>query len=234
MARYYENELIHYGVKGMKWGVRRYQPYSYTGGGSGKEIGLARKLSKAGGTESRVERKARKKTNKAIIKQRKEDVKNRRTMTDEELNERINRIRKENELQNLTRQNIETSMSRELKNIGNKYKNRVEDDVVNTTYNTAKVAGKFLLKKKMKQGETLSTISKKSKADRAREDVETGKKLAKKYVSALEKKAKKRETGSRSDRAREDVELGKKLAKKYVNALEKKAKKKQKTNKKKK
>lgn len=223
MARYYENELIHYGVKGMKWGVRRYQPYSYTGG-SGKEVGLAKKLSKAGGSESRAERKARKKTNKAIIKQRKEDVKNRRTMTDEELNERINRIRKENELQNLTRQNVETSMSRELKNIGNKYKNRVEDDVVNATYNAAKVAGKFLLKKKIKQGETLSSMSKRAQANRAREDVETGKKLAKKYVSALEKKAKKRGTGPR---AREDVELGKKLAKKYVSALEREAKKKE-------
>lgn len=43
MGRYYdtEEELLHYGVLGMKWGIRRYQPYSYTGGGNGKEIGEA-------------------------------------------------------------------------------------------------------------------------------------------------------------------------------------------------
>ncbi len=40
--------LAHYGVVGMKWGIRRYQPYSYTGarkgGKTGKEIGIAGKL----------------------------------------------------------------------------------------------------------------------------------------------------------------------------------------------
>lgn len=52
-----EEEITHYGVLGMKWGVRRYQPYSYTGG-SGKEVGEAKKLSNLKKKAAKLDKKS--------------------------------------------------------------------------------------------------------------------------------------------------------------------------------
>lgn len=74
MSRYIdeENSITHYGVLGMKWGIRRYQPYSYTGGGSGKEVGEAAKKSKAAAAKEKIKSAVKTyKTKKKMAKLRK-------------------------------------------------------------------------------------------------------------------------------------------------------------------
>lgn len=77
------DELVHYGVKGMHWGVRRYQnpDGSLTAAGKKRE---------------------RKQADKAVRKERKEAVKSRRIMSDEELNARVKRLEQEKKLKSLT------------------------------------------------------------------------------------------------------------------------------------
>lgn len=70
----YRDYLAHYGVLGMHWGIRRYQPYSYTEGRDGvrkgKEMGAARKLGdamkRAGSAVSRTVKNAGSRTSSAI------------------------------------------------------------------------------------------------------------------------------------------------------------------------
>lgn len=84
---YDEDYLAHHGILGMKWGVRRYQNPD----GSLTEAG-----------KKHYDKEQR----KAVAKDRKEASKNRSLLSDEELNQRVNRLQKEKQLRELTEQEI--------------------------------------------------------------------------------------------------------------------------------
>ena len=79
-----ENELYHYGVLGMKWGVRR----------------TPEQLAKANG---RAKRKSKDNAKKSDMKKA---VKSRRTLSDADLKKRIERIKMEKQLKDLTAEEI--------------------------------------------------------------------------------------------------------------------------------
>ena len=135
-SRFYEEPvpgdeyLEHYGVLGMKWGIRRYQPYPKGDGPKGRFIGEKAKgaasavgrgmTGAARATKNRIvkakraydakapEREARRAEKKAedwekkISSNKEKAYKNVGKLSDEELNARIDRLRREKEFKSLT------------------------------------------------------------------------------------------------------------------------------------
>lgn len=92
-----KNELIHYGIKGMKWGIRRYQNPDGTLTAAGKK--------------------------RAAKQARKQDYKNRRNLSDKELNDKLDRLQKEKRFKELSREDIQpgrTAVKNFLKSSGGK------------------------------------------------------------------------------------------------------------------
>lgn len=99
----YDDELYHHGVKGQRWGIRRYQPNS------------------KGGKKARASKKARKE--EKIIADRQQALVNRRHLSDNELRRRINRLRMEEDFKNLSQRDLtkgKKRTSKVLQAIGNK------------------------------------------------------------------------------------------------------------------
>lgn len=90
-----DDELIHYGVKGMKWGVRRTaEQLGHTTKKTAKKAASAAK-------EAYSKRKERKQSEKAAKIRKKKKVKD---MTDEELREHISRMQLEKQYLELKKQ----------------------------------------------------------------------------------------------------------------------------------
>ena len=97
-----ERELIHYGVKGMKWGVLRYQNTDGT-------------LTAAGRTRDRMTRKSNRKRAEKVLKGSTKKVKRRLSqISDEELQKAVNRLQLERTYKSLMKPPDKHKRSKEI------------------------------------------------------------------------------------------------------------------------
>lgn len=98
----YKDSLAHFGIKGQKKGRRRYQNLDRTWTEEGK-IRYGKKKNK---DAMKAARKAERKARRAAIRQIKKNSRNRRILTDEELEAAVRRLQNEKKLRELTEQEV--------------------------------------------------------------------------------------------------------------------------------
>lgn len=137
-------ELMHYGIKGMKWGVRRYQNKDGTltsAGRKRKSLGQTiqerRDRKKDADYQKRLSRKDEILTSKSARKV----YKNRDLLSDEELRDRINRINMEQQLGRLADNEVgvgKKTTTKILSRAGNAVLNVAVQETVNAGFGVAR------------------------------------------------------------------------------------------------
>lgn len=122
-----ENELYHFGIKGMRWGVRRYQ------NPDGSLTNAGRKRLKKGQTSNKKTDSSNKSSTKSS------STKTVKDMSDDELRQAINRLQLEQQYKNLSPKNVSK---------GKKFVDTVTNDVLKpATIDMGKQVAKSLMTK---------------------------------------------------------------------------------------
>lgn len=200
---YKSDELCHYGVQGMRWGIRRYQNKdgSLTPAGQKRRAKLEGKLEQLNG----------KKSNSGEAAPRKKTVSE---MTEDELRERTNRMRAEKDYYDAAR-NLAAANPRKVSK-GERFMNSLMNDVVAPA---AKNTGKAWLEKFMKDK---LGLNEKDPVDRLKKEAEKLKatKEIVEYRKAIEKLKSGEDTGLPEIKTWDDVQK----SQKYFEDLEKRRK----------
>lgn len=114
-----EEYLAHHGILGQRWGIRRFQPYSTTGGRKsgkpGKEIGMAAKKTAAPSNKPKEPEKTPEEKQREFEERKTFALKNgsaadilkyKGHLTNQEMTDAINRIRNENTLKELAARDV--------------------------------------------------------------------------------------------------------------------------------
>lgn len=148
----WRDELYHYGINGMKWGIRRYQyeDGSLTPEGveryskKGLHSSFVRRYWNEDGSLTPAGQERHAKTvlqdqRRAVKKERREAYANRRMMTDEELAERVKRLEMEKRFRDLTQGDISPGQKVAL-NIVKKSGDILLNVAINDAYSSVKGA----------------------------------------------------------------------------------------------